>query len=327
MLKVLAVTAPHWVAQRNIGSSMSLNSKEPYSLYNAVRYAAHLSQVGSGEWGGSNWNTKEGCNQGIMLYEYFENQKQEFIEILNRVQPNLVFIGSMTIGFAGAIEVGKIIKHYLGDKCFTVIGGKHIIETTYLTNGVISVNDNCCLNLMKMGKIPKVFDLVISGDGEEVIVEIGNIIGALKTPNSKNDFYFNISALKNAKGDWLAAWLSEDNIIYHIQSDGLGINYDMMPSPISVFGIKSNFPVFQSEITAHTYSYMSKGCPFNCFFCSERNAINGKLKQVETAPQRLFNQFKELHEYGEKNGIKKISAFVEDSVLLAGKAETTSYTE
>jgi B12-binding domain/radical SAM domain protein len=321
MLNVLAVTAPHWVAQKNTGNSLSLNSREPYSLYNAVRYAAYLAQTGIGEWGHSNWKTKEGCGQSIMLYEYFENQKQDFINMLTQVKPNLVLIGTMTIGFPGAIEVAKITRQFLGDDCFIVVGGKHIIETTYLSNGEISANGNCCLNLMRLGKVPKVFDLVLAGDGEEVIVEIGNLIGTVCHAGNKQLFYAAAASLQKANGVWLAGWLDENNAVRYVQSNGTQIDYDKIPSPLSLFDLRANFPIFQSDITSHTYSYMSKGCVYNCFFCSEKNAINGKLQQKETAPQRLFAQFMELHEYAKKNGLQKASAFVEDSILLAGNPQ------
>lgn len=321
MLKVVAVTGPHWVLQNENNFQLSLNSKEPFSLYNAVRFAAHLAQNKIGPWGDSNWNTVSGCNESIMLYEYYENQKNEFINLLIKIKPNLLLIGTMSIGFAGAIEIAKIAKQLYSNEVFIVIGGKHIIETTYLLNGKISQNGNCTLQLLKTNKIPPVFDLVLAGEGEEMIVEIGKVIYKINKKDAIQDFYKNASKLLEASGNWLAGWVDENNEIQFLESTKQQIDQNNMPNTINLFGIKSNFPIFDSDITAHTYSHMSKGCIFNCFFCSEKSGINGKIQQLETAPDRLFRQFIDACNYGLKNNLPKVSAFVEDSILLAGKVE------
>jgi len=321
MLKVIATTAPHWIAKKNIDRSISLNSRDPYSLYNAIRYAADMANNKVAVWGESNWNTFEGRMESIILFEYYENQKKDYINLLNKISPNLLLIGSMTIGFAGAIEIAKIAKEIFGDSIFIVIGGKHIIETVYKIDGKIFSNGNSCLELMKLRKIPPVFDLVISGDGEEVIFEIGNIIGEQNIGKLNDHFYEEIYKLKRAKGNWIAGWLDKNNDCKYLTSNGIDLNQDELPMPMNLFGLQSNFPIFQSKITAHTYSYLSKGCPFNCFFCSEKNTINGNITQTQNAPERLYKQFHELFEYGIKNKIDKVSAFVEDSVLLGGNVK------
>ena len=55
-----------------------------------------------------------------------------------------------------------------------------------------------------------------------------------------------------------------------------------MPLTSDLFNISTKFDVFEeSGLTAHTMSYLSKGCVHNCFYCSESSKINGKLKQVK----------------------------------------------
>jgi B12-binding domain/radical SAM domain protein len=320
MLRVMAVTAPHWVSRGNSSATRSLNSSEPFSLHNAIRLAAYKAENKVGNWAFSNWSTFEERNRSILMYEYFETQKKEYIELLQRIKPNLLLIGSMSLGFAGAVEIADIAKKYLENEVFIVLGGKHVIETTYLINGQIADNAGCALGLMKNKKIPQIFDLVASGDGEELIVEIGELIGELTNKGIKlHKLYEHIDLLLKAKGEWLAGWIDNNNEYSFIKSLNNDIDYNSLPYPIELFEIKSNFPVLQSQVTAHTYSYLSKGCPFNCFFCSEKSGINGKLRLSDTAPDRLLQQFKLLRKYGEAHNLKKISAFVEDSILLGGQ--------
>jgi B12-binding domain/radical SAM domain protein len=320
MFKVVAITAPHWVAKGKFKTTRSLTSREPYSLQNALRLAAFYAKNGVESWAKSNWAKSTGRKNSIFMFEFFENQKEEYINLLKRIQPNLLLIGTMSLGFAGAVEAAKIAKSLFGDNIFIVIGGKHIIETTYFNNGKVSNNPNCTLQLMKNSKIPRVFDLVISGDGEEIIVKIGDVISDLVDGGeSLQKFYDYSQELISAKGDWLVGWVDKTNNCKFIESKEKEIDYNKLPFPIEVFDIKSNFPVFQSQITGHTFSYISKGCPYNCFFCSEKSEINGKLKLLETSPERLIKQFRILKKYGEKHNISSLSAFIEDSVLLAGQ--------
>lgn len=44
ILKVVAVSAPHWVAYKGNSTSKSLNSSDPFSLQNALRLAAWKAQ-------------------------------------------------------------------------------------------------------------------------------------------------------------------------------------------------------------------------------------------------------------------------------------------
>lgn len=321
MFKVGAITAPHWVARGKSKVTQSLSSNEPFSLQNAIRLAAFYAENGYENWADSNWKTADERAKSIFMYEFFDDQKESYIDLLNRVQPDLLLIGSMSLGFAGAVEAAKIAKSVLGEKVFIVLGGKHVIETTYLTDGQISVNPNCPLHLIKSGKIPRIFDLVISGDGEEIIAAVGGLISDLvKKGETVDKFYQYSETLRRAKGDWIAGWVDENNHCRFIKSLDPNVNYDNLPFPLELFEIKSNFPVFQSQITAHTYSYISKGCPYNCFFCSEKSGINGKLRQLETAPERLLKQFRILKNYGREHNIENLSAFVEDSILLAGQS-------
>ena len=115
MLRVLGVSAPHYAKKDDAIISTSLNSSDPFSLYNAYKVAAEKAQNGDENWGDSNWNTKEGRDNSIMLLQYYYNDAPRFLEKLKEINPNLLFIGSMTLGFAGAVEIAKLAKRALGD--------------------------------------------------------------------------------------------------------------------------------------------------------------------------------------------------------------------
>lgn len=320
MLRVLGVSAPHYVKKDNNIISTSLNSSDPFSLYNAYKVAANNAQNGDENWGTSNWSTKEGRNNSIMLLEHYYNDAPKFLEKLKEIKPNLLFIGSMTLGFAGAIEIAKLAKKAYGDEIFIVLGGKHVGETMFEEQEEIKQLSSSPLLLMKNGTIPKVFDMVCSGDGEEILYQIGNAVNECLEKGETFDNVYKYGGLTEAKGDWLVGWLSNENECDFIKSKKEPLNYDEMPLTSELFNISSKFDVFdKSDLTAHTMSYLSKGCVHNCFYCSESSRINGKLKQTNTAAQRLYKNLESIQRVGkEEYGTEKMSAFVEDSIILAG---------
>jgi B12-binding domain/radical SAM domain protein len=318
----MGVAAPHWVSSGKIIHSYSLNSTDPFSLYNAFRCAASLAEQKIGFWGKSNWKDLEARKNAILLMNYFEDDKLIFKQKFDFIRPNLLFIGAMTLSVPGAIQIAEIAKKSYGSGIFIVIGGKHVTESTYQRDGSIYQHESSLLRLMAEGKIPRVFDLVVAGDGEEITVKIGEVIGKiLSRSKSLESFYEpeHISIMREAKGNWIAGWVDSQNNTNAIESKDFEINYDDLPLPAPLFGISSNFPVFNTDFTAHAYSDMSKGCSFDCYFCSERRSINGSLKQSQTAARRLARQFKSILDTVRRDyETCSVSAFVEDSILLGG---------
>ena len=320
MLKVLGVSAPHYVYKRENMLSTSLNSSDPFSLYNAYKVAADKAEKGDENWGDSNWSTKEGRDNSIMLLQYYYNDAPKFLEKLKEIKPNLIFIGSMTLGFPGAVEIAKLAKRALGDKVFIVLGGKHANETLYEQDGQVMQLNSSPLKLMQEGKIPKVFDMVSSGDGEEVLYQIGNAVNQALLKGESFDSVYGYEGLKSARGEWVLGWLDKQGESQYIQSKKEPLNYDEMPLTSDLFKISTKFDVFpESDLTAHTMSYLSKGCVHDCFYCSESSRINGKIKQPKTAAQRLYRNLESIQRVGrERYHTDKMSAFVEDSIILAG---------
>jgi B12-binding domain/radical SAM domain protein len=320
-LRLMALSAPHWV-KKVAERSVSLNSRSPFSLQNAVRLAASKALSGEGTLGKSNWSSRDELRDTVFLMEYWEDEKESLAEKLREVRPNVLFIGSMTLAFPGAIEVAKLAKEILGEEVFIILGGKHTNETFFDGGGKLGSNiqntKGSPLRLMKESKIDRLFDLVCSGPAEELIAAVTEKIGELLEQGKElKEIYNEIEGLtKTVKGDWRAGWVN-DGEVEQFQSLKLPIDYNEMPVPAEVFGIKGKFDVFGTEITAHAFSDTSPGCVFDCFFCSERSSINPRTQDRNHAADRLFRQLKSIKEVAEReNHTNSVSVFVEDSTLL-----------
>ena len=313
-LRFMAVSAPFWVSSANNPESYRLDSRTPFSMQNAVRLGAKSAIFGDKIWGKSNWSYPELLRDSVFLLNYQDEDTEYFETKLMEVKPQILFLGFMTLSFPGAVHLASIAKKILGDKVFVVLGGKHVNETIYLKNGSICHHNGSPTLLMQQNRIPKVFDLVVSGDGEEVIHQIGEGIGKeIMTTSHIKSFSKYADSFQNLRGKFILSWI-QDGEVKSFSGKGLSLEYNSLPSPVSLFGINTNFPVFGTESTAHVYSDMGKGCVLDCFFCSERNTVNGKVFADDPA-LRLYNQLQDAALSG-----NSVSAFVEDSILLTGNA-------
>lgn len=320
LYSLMAVSAPHWV-KKATAESVSLSSKTPFSLQNAVRRTAGLALQGKGHLGSSNWSSKESLRSSVFMMEYWEGEKRNLEEKLKQIKPSLLLIGAMTPSYPGAIEVAKLARELLGDSVFIVIGGKHTNETFFTKpSGEIVNLAGSPLSAMKEGKIPPVFDLVCSGYSEDLIASIAEKIGELKRQGRRlTDIYSELSDMgKTIPGDWRVGWL-ENGECRGFQSPKIPMEYADMPVPAELFGIQGQFKIYDTELTAHAYSDTSVGCVMDCSFCSERVSMAGKPIDLAHAADRLFKQMQTIQRVArEENGTDSVSVFVEDSILLGG---------
>jgi B12-binding domain/radical SAM domain protein len=311
-LRFLAVSAPFWVSSAGNPESYRLDSRTPFSLQNAIRLGAEAARAVKGPWGISNWSDRELLRDSVFLLNYFEEDAEYFEAMLESVEPQILFLGSMTLSFPGAVRLASIAKQTLGENVFIVLGGKHVNETIYLRDNAVRHHVGSPTLLMQQGHIPHVFDLVVSGDGEEVVQHIGECLGEkILTSGHVKQFSVHADSFKDLRGKFILSWV-ENGEVRNLSSAGTPLDYDSLPSPVSLFGVNTNFPVFGTQYTAHVYSDMGKGCAFNCFFCSERNMVNGKVLGGNPA-LRLHKQLRDAAKSG-----SSMSAFVEDSILLTG---------
>ncbi|MBA5872517.1 MAG: radical SAM protein [Nitrospira sp. CR2.1] len=322
-LRVLAVSGPHWPIRPKEVCIKSLSAASPFSLQNAVRQAAGFAADGVGVWADSNWTNLEGRQESVLLLEFMDEARIILEERLATLKPNLVLIGAMTLGFRGAIEVARLVRNALGSQCLIVLGGKHANETMRVFASQVTLLPSSPLTLMQKGVIEcsdnkPLFDLVVSGDGEELITVLGEIVyERTRLGGIVSDAIGDGRQLKRAKGNWCAGWL-QDGAIHTIKSAGLVIPFDKVPTAPSLFGLQSRFPVFDGGLTGHAYSDMGRGCRYNCFFCSERVVLNGRPHSHGDPVSRLYRHLEDIWIAGGKGECGMIGAFVEDSILLGG---------
>ncbi len=311
--RIMACSAPQWKSSANVEKKYSLDSRVPFSLQNAVRLGAKAALDNQSIWGQSNWSNKELLHDSVFILNYHDEEIECFIQKLDKIKPHVLFLGSMTLSFPGAISLATIAKQKMGNDVFIVLGGKHINETIYLKDHLVHHHPGSPVSLMQQKIIPQVFDLVVSGDGEEVVKQIGLSIGEdILRDRQTQPMSGYQNSFDSLQGKFILTWIENSAIQEHV-SKQLPLDYPNLPSPVSLFGTQSNFPVFGKQKTAHVYSDTGRGCVFNCFFCSERSAVNGKVSLDDNPALRAYNQLRDASVQGDS-----MSAFFEDSILLTG---------
>jgi B12-binding domain/radical SAM domain protein len=168
--------------------------------------------------------------------------------------------------------------------------------------------------LIREAHIPPVFDVVVSGDGEYVIAELGEIVAHVAPPYHPQKIVGKLST--NTPGDWIVS-LPEDCV--EIVSAGHRIDPNGLPPLPGLFGVSASFDVFNGRMTAHVFSDIGRGCVYNCDFCSEKSSVTGPLNALPSAAKRLYRQLEDAVEIIQEDyPTLGASAFVEDSVLLGG---------
>ncbi len=317
-LRICAIAAPYWERSYKASTErQSLNSRTPFSLQNAMRCLAEEAQQGKLE---CNWEDFGLLGESIILVDDYEDNASHLEERLLAIQPNVLFLGSMTLSFPGALEIGKTAKRLFGDEVLVVLGGKHVNETFYMDGQTPMHHKASPLKLMQEKKIDPVFDIVVSGDGEYVSLKIAEVIGRLaKEGSSPSEIYKHMDEVASALGTWCLGWINHSNDIETVVASR-SIDRDNLPIPAEVFGVDSRFPIFKTDYTAHVYSDSGRGCVRDCDFCSERRGVAGLMQQPSTGADRLFRQLCAVNKIGEENNCL-MSAFVEDSILLTGSPQ------
>ncbi|MCO7516184.1 B12-binding domain/radical SAM domain-containing protein [Pseudomonas guariconensis] len=316
-IRAIAVSAPDCISGSK--ADRALNSCDPVSLFNACRCAASLAQKGTGVWAKSNWGESGRKTREYFLLMYSLDDMDRFKDLLISEQPNVLLIGAMTLCMPGAIECAKVAKKMLGNKLLVVLGGRHINETIYLSNekhraaSLVKHHRASPGRLIRENKIPPVFDIIVSGEAEKLIVEIGEIF--VRSTHLATAFIARHLATSTA-GLWIADFPCIQKTVV---SDGIRLKHDDLPSAVGVFGVTASFGVFGGRMTSHVFSYTGPGCIYDCSFCSERRSVTGSIQEIKGAPRRIYKQFEEtLSTISQAYPNRGASAFVEDSTFLSG---------
>jgi B12-binding domain/radical SAM domain protein len=316
-IRAVAVSAPDWIGGTK--SERALNSTDPASLFNACRYAADLAQRKIGAWSDSNWSAPTSSVREFFLLMYSLDDIDRFTELILSQRPNLLLLGAMTLCMPGAVECAKRAKELLADEVLIVLGGRHATETMYLQNERVRNPSTVCHHKASPGRlirektITSIFDIIVSGDGEHIIAEIGSAL-CNSPPTSLEVIADKIRP--ETPGNWIVDFPTIDRTVV---SNGAPLRYDDMPSIARIFGVSASFDVFDGRMTSHVFSDTGRGCVYDCSFCSERRMVTGGIQDIKGAPRRLYRQLRDSAiVIGRDYPNHGASAFVEDSIFLSG---------
>lgn len=316
-LRVLAFAAPQFVTGA-VGEK-ALSSSDPASLFNACRVAAREAQTGDPVWGSSNWaGSRRARRATTLLFHDLPEAEAELDHLLPVLCPNLVLIGAMSICLPGAIACAEIVRSHLGDDVLIVLGGRHASETMWVErDGRVNHHRSSPLQLMARGRIAPVFDIVISGDAEALIADIGRLVVQVTERRGKpRDTRRALDDLKETSGEWCVGTVV-DGKIQTIVGQARPLEMGRLPSPSEMFGVTTSFDVFEGTKTAHVFSDIGRGCIYDCGFCSERISVTGAPRQFDTSPDRLHAQLMAADRTIRADHPSfGSSAFVEDSTFL-----------
>lgn len=316
-IRAIAVSAPDCITGSK--SRKALNSPDPVSLFNACRCAANFALEGQGAWGESNWANREKALRNHFLLMYSLDDITLFKKLLQTERPNIVLIGAMTLCMPGAIECAKLVKETIGSDTLVVLGGRHANETIFLSDesqrfGASVIHHPASPGrLIREGEIPPLFDIVISGEAELLIPEIGVLFAQ---PSEQPTLHIAKHLDSKVAGRWIIDFPALNKTR---ASAGIPLKHDQLPSVVETFGITASFGVFRGRMTSHVFSDTGPGCVYDCNFCSERRSVTGNIQEIKTAAWRLYKQFKAtVHTVTQHHPHKRASAFVEDSIFLSG---------
>jgi radical SAM superfamily enzyme YgiQ (UPF0313 family) len=294
------------------------------------RAAGQASRPGT-VWYDSNWGSIQGRQSSILLHEFCEDQIGEYRTLLEDLCPHIVFIGSMSLSFPGAIQYASLAKAIAKepDDVLVVLGGKHCNETIGWKRGRAQSLLECSPARLierapKDGGIGAVFDVCVSGEAEEVVTALGEMVEeCLRSGRRPGTVRHLLDDLpRRAAGEWVVSALGKGGACQYLTSQR-PMDLTDLPTAPSVFGVRSRFSVFDATLTGHAYSDMGRGCAFDCFFCSERRKVNGTVKRIQEAPARLLEHFADIKAVSRQQGTDaRPSAFVEDSILLGGNTKS-----
>lgn len=315
-LRVLALAPPQFPVSR--GRSRALSSEDPASLFNACRWAAQVASAGLGSWSESNWaSSRPARRDAVLMFESLDEATVQLPPRLTGLRPNLLLLGSMSICLPGAVACARMAKEYLGDGVCVVLGGRHATESIFTDAlGVVRHHAGSPLRLMAEGAIPPVFDIVVAGDGEQIIVALGEVVArrlrhGLPAATAADE----LEGLAHVPGRWIAG-AAHNGSVRTVVGRGPPLASHTLPPPCALFGVRARFEGFGGRPTAHVFSDVGGTCAYDCDFCSERRAA-GPLRDLENSADRLFDQMacaaRVIREDYPGAGA---SAFVEDSTLL-----------
>ena len=190
------------------------------------------------------------------------DKEKDTLEAIKKQKPDIIGISSVTKEFARAIKLAKEIKNELNIPI--ILGGNHI---TIMPN------------------LPKEFDIGVLGEAEETMLELMQYY--------QKHGKFDKKDLRKIKG---ICFNDPDTIVNERRA--LIQPLDKIPYPArELFDMEKHYLVPRRAGTAKkvsraTHLFTSRGCPFNCRFCSSSHFWQRKLRMF--SPEYVVGEMKLL---------------------------------
>lgn len=264
------------------------------------------------------------------FYDEPEKVKNELLNILRRMKPEIIGVSCTFDSFDVALEIADHVKQQLDYNPIIILGGPHCDEVDF------SAQENPNNPLQKS----RWFDFVIAGDGEYMLLAlVKEILRQLKVmPQRRQEAqggaaHFTESVkkgvLKRAKEaqifrdvDGIARlYFMIDGEQYRFESSGRRIELDKLPFLHYDYMRKEHlfdFDIFKKngEIAKCVQVMTHRGCKSACKFCTERVLVYD-LKSAYYNSKRAQTVVDEIQHYLERIGIETV--FFDDSTFTVEK--------
>jgi len=233
-------------------------------------------------------STLEEAGHKVKILYTFNSKKGiiDFKNELDKYDPDVVGISSTTIDIHVCLQLVNITKEQ-NPNCLTVLGGAH---PTVCGKEILNQNHNV--------------DVIVRGEGEVTLKEL------LEKKNKKDfvsvkgiSFRFNKKIIENPERKNIEDLDSLPFPAYHLLPMKEYINWRKL------------FNVIEFGKTGSSYASItsSRGCPFNCTFCSSRRMWGNKWRI--RSPENVIEELKILR-YKYK---KKYIYFIDDTATIDKK--------
>ena len=181
-------------------------------------------------------------------------------DILDKVkEANIVGLTCFTDIRFQCFDFAKDIKN-INPNCKVIVGGVHA----------------SALNNQILQKCPYI-DIITRGEGEQTLLEI-----------VKNIPYEQINGITYTDNDFIVMNPDRD-LIPNI--DNLHLDYSLMPDAFTKYWKDYEVPKNLLKLN-HIPIIASRGCPYNCYYCSSHPYWNGKYRYL--SPEELVKRMEEL---------------------------------
>lgn len=177
------------------------------------------------------------------------DKEKEIVKAIVKEKPNILGLTSVTVNFSNVMKIAEAVKAELDIPI--IIGGEHIT----------SMPQN----------LPKSIDIGVIGEGERTVLELMNFFS--------NNGNLNSDELKKING---ITFRKDDKTIVTGRRELID-PLDKIPYPArDLFKMKEYLKpkqiISKTDFSRGTHMFTSRGCPFNCVFCSSSNFWCHKIR-------------------------------------------------